>query len=314
MAVNKKALVRYLAYDKCLSNPYKKYGWEDLLEEANEALYEEGVEGIGRSMFFEDIKFMEMCEWKAPIEKYKEGRRVFYRYDDPEYSISAQTLNQEEKEHLKDAISVLSRFRGVPQFDWLNNMIPELEIKLGMINTERELMSFDSNEQYTGNQWIPQLYKALVHRNALQIEYLPFSKEKTVSYIFHIAFMKQYNGRWHAYGINEQEGNPIWNIALDRIHTLEVARSKYIESETDWEAYFKPIIGFTRPDGIEPKKHTLSINEEDWPYVATKPLHHSQRKVEVKDGKVVFTVDLIDNYEFRSKVAAYRGKMEVIEE
>ncbi len=313
MPGNKKAIVRYLAYDKCLSNPYQKYGWEDLLKAANDALIEESLEGISKSQFFEDIKFMEMCEWKAPIEKYREGHRVFYRYEDPEYSISAQTLNHEEKENLKDAISILSRFRGVPQFDWLNNMIPELEIKLGMINTERELMSFDNNEHYTGNKWIPQLYKALVSRKALLIEYLPFNQERTESYTFHIAFMKQYNGRWHAYGHNEKKNNPMWNIALDRICSIEPTPSKYIENETDWEDYFKPIIGFTRPDGLEPKVHRLCINEEDWPYVSTKPLHHSQQQVEVKDGKVFFTVDLIDNFEFRSKVASYRGKMEIIE-
>ena len=61
MPGNKKAIVRYLAYDKCLSNPYQKYGWEDLLKAANDALIEESLEGISKSQFFEDIKFMEMC-------------------------------------------------------------------------------------------------------------------------------------------------------------------------------------------------------------------------------------------------------------
>jgi len=137
MSINKKALTRYLAYDRCLRNP-GKHTWNDLLNKANDALAEEGLEGIGKTQFYADMQFMEFSEWKAPIEKYKEGRTVFFRYSDRNYSINNQPLNETEVKQLKSAIHVLTRFKGMPQFEWVNEIIPALETKLGLVATERE--------------------------------------------------------------------------------------------------------------------------------------------------------------------------------
>ena len=73
MSINKKALTRYLAYDRCLRNTGAKYTWQRLIDEANKALLEEGLEGIGKTQFYADMQYMELSEWKAPIEKYKDG-------------------------------------------------------------------------------------------------------------------------------------------------------------------------------------------------------------------------------------------------
>jgi hypothetical protein len=49
-STNKKALTRYLAYDRCLRNTGAKYTWQRLKDEANKALLEEGLEGIGKTI------------------------------------------------------------------------------------------------------------------------------------------------------------------------------------------------------------------------------------------------------------------------
>ena len=59
MSINKKALTRYLAYDRCLRNTGAKYTWLRLLEEANKALLEEGLEGIGKTQFTKDTRFIQ---------------------------------------------------------------------------------------------------------------------------------------------------------------------------------------------------------------------------------------------------------------
>lgn len=107
MSVNKKALTRYLAYDKLLRNKGRKYTWRDLVNYANEALEEEGLKGIGKTQFYADIQYMQCCEWKAPIETEvdpMDKRLKYFYYANPEYSISNQPLSETEMIQLKSAI------------------------------------------------------------------------------------------------------------------------------------------------------------------------------------------------------------------
>src|SRR5690625_4957236 len=97
MSVNKNALLRYHVLDRCFRNSGRKYFWQDLLDEINKALEEYNGPGskIKRRQLFDDIRFMESEQgWSIPLDKRREGRRVYYRYSDPEFSISNQPLNE----------------------------------------------------------------------------------------------------------------------------------------------------------------------------------------------------------------------------
>lgn len=85
MSINKNALLRYRVLDRCFKNPGRKYFWQDLLDEINKALEEyNGPESkIKRRQLFDDIKFMESDQgWSIPLERKKDGRKVYYRYAD----------------------------------------------------------------------------------------------------------------------------------------------------------------------------------------------------------------------------------------
>jgi hypothetical protein len=86
MSTNKHALIRYQALDRCFASRGKQYFMEDLIEACNEALYEYtgNAKGISRRQLFEDIKYMESDQgWAIPLERHKEGKRVWYRYARP---------------------------------------------------------------------------------------------------------------------------------------------------------------------------------------------------------------------------------------
>ena len=61
MATNKHAQIRYLALDKCLGNPGRRYFIEDLVKACNNAILEftGKEEGVKKRQVYEDIKFME---------------------------------------------------------------------------------------------------------------------------------------------------------------------------------------------------------------------------------------------------------------
>ncbi|WP_275616641.1 hypothetical protein [Flagellimonas yonaguniensis] len=62
------------------------------------------------------------------LKKTKQGRRTFYRYTDSDYSINNQPINELEAEQLKSAMMVLSRFKGLPQFEWINELLETPDI------------------------------------------------------------------------------------------------------------------------------------------------------------------------------------------
>jgi len=85
MSTNKQAIIRYQALDKCFNNRGRKFFMPDLIEVCNNAIYEQtGIKnGVKKRQIFADITFMESEEgWAIPLERLREGRRVYYRYSD----------------------------------------------------------------------------------------------------------------------------------------------------------------------------------------------------------------------------------------
>ena len=130
MAINKNAFLRYQVLDKCFRNPGRKYFWEDLLEACNQALSTfNGQEScISRRQLFDDIRFLESEAGGAiPLKKVREGRRIYYRYEDLNYSINNQPLNESDLNLLQSGMQILARFQGIPQLDGLTEIIFRLQ-------------------------------------------------------------------------------------------------------------------------------------------------------------------------------------------
>jgi predicted DNA-binding transcriptional regulator YafY len=272
---------------------------------------EEGLEGIGKTQFYADMQYMEFSEWKAPIEKYKDGRTVYFKYSDPSYSINNQPLNESEAKQLKSALQVLSRFKGIPQFEFINEIIPAIESKLGLVSLEKEVMSFENNLDYEGSKFITPLFNAIVNKRALTIEYQDFKSPLPYTISFHPYYMKQYNNRWFVFGYNEFTKTEYWNMALDRIKIIEEAKTKYIETVIDWEAYFYDIIGVTKKLEDDLQVIKLWFSPSQAPYIITKPIHPSQKCKNTEDGLEV-TISVIPNYELEKLILSFGETVKVI--
>lgn len=311
MSINKKALTRYLAYDKCLRN-IGKHSWQDLVSKANDALAEEGLDGIGKTQFYADINFMQSSEWKAPIERYKEGRTVYFKYSDKNYSINNQPLNETEVKQLNSAIHVLSRFKGMPQFEWINEIIPILETKLGLVSVQNEILSFDSNIDYEGLINITPLFNAIVNKKVLEISYQDFRNPDSYKIIFHPYYLKQYNNRWFAFGYNPDRNTEYWNIALDRIKEINEVKQKYVFKEVNWEDYFADFIGVTKFEGKPVEIKILIKDAEQAAYIKTKPLHQTQKPIKkVKDGFET-SIEVIPNFELEKMILSFGERIKII--
>jgi predicted DNA-binding transcriptional regulator YafY len=314
MSTNRNAVLRYNTLDKCFSNFGRKYYFNDLLEIVNNALsnFDPTTGGIKTRQLRDDIRFMKSdAGYSAPIEAIKDGRKAYYRYDEKNFSINNSPLNSTEAEQLKNAITILQRFEGAPQFEWITELAPMLTDHFGLVDSNQKVMSYDTNIDYAGYDKIQPLFNAIVNKRVLKIEYEPFNKDKFILE-FHPYYLKQYNNRWFVFGLNDKLNIPKWNLALDRINVIDECSSKYINNDINWDDHFEEIIGVSTPDQSEPEDIELIFSKEQANYINTKPLHPSQKPKLLENGELRVILNLIPNYELEMTILSFGDRVKVI--
>ena len=317
MATNKHATIRYHTLDKCFSNFNRPYFIENLIEACNQALFDFGgiEDGIKRRQIYDDITFMESEQgWSIPLERYKDGKRVFYRYSDNKYSIKNYGINQNEAEQLKGSLAIISRFKGLPHFEWIEEIQIRLEDTFKLKNNfNTSTVGFDHNPYLKGIEHFTGLFNSINNKVALKINYKAFNKDFSIQILFHPWYLKQFNNRWFLFGFNEKY-NAISNYPLDRIIDFEEIDGKYVENQNlNFEEYFDDVIGVTvkGPEYVE--KIVIKIDKELWPYIESKPLHGSQKIKGNTEKDVTIELLLEINHELIALLFSFIDSIEVIE-
>ncbi len=317
MATNKNALIRYKVLDNCFRNPGRRYFIDDLIAECESVLLEINPEsnGISRRQIFEDIAFMESKEgWSIELDKLRDGKKVYYRYADISFSINNMPLNEVEINQLKAAVDILSQFKGMPQFEWVNELVPKLQQGITTDEASATIMEFDSNQYLKGIEHLGPLHNAIYYKKVLSISYQPFENDTPFDVVIHPYFLKQYNNRWFLFGFNPEKEKYNWNLAIDRILSIKETKSKYQKNnKIDWKEYFEDIIGVTKPVDAEPEKVVLNFKGRTGNYMETKPLHGSQKRKWIDENTLEVTLDIIINYELERLILSYADSVSVIQ-
>lgn len=315
MSLTKHAIIRYQVLDRCFRNPGKQYSIEELLNECNDALgeFDPKTNGIQKRQLYDDIRFMQSEQgWSIPLDKTKVGRTVYYRYEDLTFSINSQPLNQMEAEQLKSAMLVLGRFKGMPQFEWIEELLPKLDQTFSLSDHADKVMSFDTNEYLKGIEHLSELFNAIIYKKVLNIKYHSFKSEHPNTIIFHPYHLKQFNKRWFLFGKSQHFEN-LTNLALDRIVSIENTNVVYVENTTiDFEDYFEDVIGVTIPEDNDLIKIELLSDLRLAPYIKTKPIHGSQKTIFENDQGFMFSIEVVPNRELESVILGFGERLKVI--
>ena len=314
MAITKYPLIRYKILDKCFRNTGKRYFIEDLVKECENVILEMDSESSGISVrqIREDIAFMKSAEgWSIEIEDNRVGRKMYYRYTDPDFSINNMPLNEIEINRLMEAVDTLSQFKGMPQFKWLNELVPKLQQGIGI--KKEIIIEFDNNEYLKGIDYLGQIYNAIYYKKVLLIEYQPFESESSINFTIHPHYLKQYNNRWFLFGFNNENEKADWNLAIDRIKKITEVNIKYKPNKIDWSDYFEDIIGVTKPMDKSPEKIILHFYGKTGKYMETKPIHRSQKSNWITNDTLELKLNLIINYELERLILSYADSVKVIQ-
>ena len=344
--LTKAALNRYFIIDECLSNRYQRPdGWtvtelrvmitKKLRGYADTYVPEYyGSKGypydedwfksdvsISKRQIQKDLKDMEKL-YDINIDFVEKGRLVRYYYEDSKFSIRNLPISSTEALHLQSVLSMLSRLKGLPQQEWINESIENLK-KLYNVPDEKiidfEVSSYshvsDKLETFFGP-----LYEAITNKKVIAVKWNSF-KDGECEAIIHPYLLKQYNHRWYLIGKSEKNNikvengfKGILNVPLDRM--LQYSKDCLVGEapgevfeKYDLEDFYDDLIGVTFTLA-GPQKVKLKVTDALKPYIVSKPLHESQTPVREDN---TFTIIVHINYELKSLLRQHGKGIEVLE-
>lgn len=312
MASNKHAQIRYKVLDDCFSNFRRKFYFSDLMERCNEKLkelYGSNHSGIKTRTLRSDISYIRDRALESDVEVVvtDDGNGFYYRYSEPNFSIFRSGLGEDDIAQLKETVLMLQRFKGMPNLDWMSELVVKLEDKLNLRGVSRSVVGYDENDSYTGLDWFQDVFDAIINKTVLRIQYKTF-KDEMYDWTIHPYYVKVYNNRWFLFGLNEDKGS-IYNVALDRIESIEQVNKSFISTEINFETYYDDVVGVTVSDK-EKMCIQLKFSEHRFPYVLTKALHRSQRIVDF-DNRIV-EINVIPNNELEALILSFGKDVEVL--
>lgn len=341
MKIYTNQFLRIQALDKCFRDKSKPYFIDDLIIACNKAIqeYYPGTKNISKRVIYDDIKVMHELEgFTESLETYRDidkesnnkeddyirsldcGKRSTkhskeaYRYKDNTFSLSQAGMNDIETAQMREAISVMSRIKGRPGYESLNEVILKLEKDLMQDQQLPAIMSYDENANLVGLEFLKELIDSINNKIPLKIWYKPYKFENEESVIVYPYYLKQYNKRWFLFGNRKDKPNLnyIPQFAIDRIKKIvpcHTEKEKFIESTVDIENYLKHVIGVSTNFNLQPQNIILKFHPNRFNYVKTKPPH--EIKFIDEDNKTI-QIRVVHNKELEQVIFSYGADVKVI--
>ena len=319
MPTNKNALIRYKYLDKLLSDYHHYYDIHDLTDKVNDMLYDDGFPEVTQRCIEKDLNTLEFAPFNAPIERFSWNGKRCISYENRSFSIFKQEMSRGERSLLREVLSTLGQFGGLDNFKWLD----DFKIGLGL-EERRQIISFSNNPYYESSNLLGTLFDQISNEVVIKLSYHTFTDATIRSIVFHPYLLKQYNDRWFLLGVADSDMK-ILNFALDRIDDVEpLPEKKYVECPEGLSERFEDIIGVTLYED-RPLEHILFwVNDASKDYVATKPIHESQRQYQGEEeqrlrsqyqkceGGSFFSIDCIKNYELIRELCSFGPSLVVL--
>ena len=162
------------------------------------------------------------------------------------------------------------------------------------------------------NRWLAYLAHAIEEQTKIHIEYSRLESSDTlwVKYAEPLA-LKQFQQRWHL--LCRRADQKLILYELDKIQAIKLTKAHFQQPEDfDAQQYFENHYGVLISDEIAPQKILLKVTEEQAFHLRNRPLHHSQKEGEQKNGFVLFEYFLAPTSDFLHALLAQGATIEVL--
>lgn len=316
MPANKNALIRYKTIDNCLRRRYRRWTLQDLIDACSDALYDmEGIRtGVSTRTIQNDLQVMrsDKLGYNAPIEVYD---HKYYRYSDPDYSISNIPMSDNDLNIMQEAVDMLQQLSEFDEFAEMSDVVSRLQEKLAISRHGRKpVVSFDNVPDLKGLKLLNPLYQYIIRQQVVHIIYQPFSYKEPLQIDLCPHLLKEFRNRWFLFG-SRADDLTIFNFALDRIISVEPVNDIEYRQNPNFnpEHFFDDVIGVSRNITDKPQRLVIWATPSESKYIMTKPFHKSQRLIHSHDdGCCEFEINVIVNYELYSVLLSYGPGIKVL--
>lgn len=313
MPNTKSSDIRYKVLDRCLRRG--GYSTVRLMEAVSEELEFQGYEPVtALNTIRNDLRYIESTYPDVHIVETKNGRNKTYAYENPESSIYRLQFNDDELGQLSQCMAILSQFEGMPQMEWLQSFLERFRLSLNIDPDGKRVVGFDENKYLVGREYFSRLLSAISNKEVLDISYKSFKDDSVKHKIVHPYYIKEYNNRWFLLGKTEGY-DTVSTLAFDRIENIDNAKDIEYTSNNNIDFnddYFTEMIGVTKPLEETKQRVGIRVSRTLYPYIATKPLHETQ-KVKGSDASgVIIEIELYINYELKQLLLSYGDGIEVL--
>ncbi len=314
MPVTLFAQLRYEALDRCFRDREHDYMLDDLKEACRKYI----LEKTGRDKkpatrtIHGDIRKMRsgVLGYEAPIAyDTTEG----YYYSNSNFSIYHAIFDKETVKKMTEAMMMLQAFMRDNHLTDIERALVTIREKLNVRLNPRfkPVVHLENSPNVIKSGLINLVYNHIKNKKCINIRYTPFGEEM-LNLTLSPYFIKEYNNRWYLIGY-DHDNHRIINPAFDRMQSVQASLRPYEEDKyVDYDKLYKHVYGVTIPHGSEVQTIRFRANPHLSHYLKTKPIHPTQKiKSEGPDG-VVFTLDLIINYEIKHRLHSYAADVEVL--
>lgn len=337
---------RYLVLDKCLRNQKRVYYKQDLLDTVNRKMEDYGFMPVSMRTLEDDLNFMQSdAGFRAKLADRRIGRFKVYSYANPGFSIMKMPMTDWEGDLLAATIMMLSRFRGMPNYRWLENTLRMLRVKFN-VGAKTASVAMSQNEGLKGmDDWFEPLFEACRKRLIVTLEYNRFDRldREPATRVIEPYQMRQHNQRWYLVGHEASKDvhglemvvvpiDRIGHVSMESIEERNIRESKdgkyVMPTEAKIDAWFKDVVGVSR----DPRGVVETVKVKAWGltahFIDTKPIHPSQevidegemtvegpwyKKSPIKVGYKTFQWKVIVNEAFLQAMLVYGNECEVVE-
>lgn len=311
-------MIRYRTIHDCLKSGEKRWSWEALSEACWEALCREvsnDIDKPGRRTIMEDIRKMRSgtLGYRAPIKYDRRKEQKGFYYDDPNFTMDRSELTLSDKKVIREAVSILRQFKGFSALEDLDVMLKKMENTWPIRENQQVVVEFDPPWTNMGQEYIDELVKCILEKQAITLHYQPFDKEEPVIGTFSPHLLKEYNNRWFAVGWSHDKKR-IEVRALDRIEQIGSASARFVSiPHFHPDEHFANLIGVTAKEGKKVETVRIKARPLQSQYIRSKKMHHNQKEKRLADGSYIFSYRLRPNFELESMLLSYGEFIEILE-
>jgi predicted DNA-binding transcriptional regulator YafY len=249
--------------------------------------------------------------YAAPI--HWDRQRKSYYYADPNFSINNSPLAEQDLHFLQQALQILQQIPHLAEAAPWQQVSTQLQHSLRMQDQQQPIIvQFDTAPPTHALRWLRPLYRAIDEKTALRIHYQPFTED---AQLFTISpwLLKQYNRRWFLLAWC-RELERVRTYALDRILQLKPNTDApwFIRHDFDPQHHYDQVIGMSIPEEGKVVRVQFRAQPLRAKYIASKPLHHSQRILEENEQYTIFELRVIPNIELQQILLSFGPEIEVL--